>query len=198
METYFMVACYARFCDNQGQLLKFYQRKYFKMIYYHYMKSPVGKLLVVGDDKGLRFISFPKGSKPYLPKSDWIENPKPLQEVLRQLEAYFAGKLKVFSLDICLNVTPFQEKVLTALRQVPYGETISYGELAKNIGDPKASRAVGQANARNPIPIVIPCHRVIGSNGKLTGFGGGISVKQTLLDLEQKYRQSKKNRGDHP
>jgi methylated-DNA-[protein]-cysteine S-methyltransferase len=168
------------------------------MIYYQYLKSPVGKLLVAGNNKGLHLISFPKGKKRDFPKAHWKEDQKPLKEVLRQLEAYFAGTLKTFSLDLCLNVPPFQKKVLTALRQVPYGETISYGELAKNVGNPKASRAVGQANARNPIPIVIPCHRVIGSNGKLTGFGGGISVKQTLLDLEQKYRQSKKNRGDHP
>ena len=158
------------------------------MIYYQYMKSPVGKLLVAGNNKGLHLIRFPKGKKRSLPEHHWVENQKPLQEVVRQLEAYFAGKLKAFSLDICLNVTPFQKKVLTALRRVPYGETISYGELAKNIGNPKASRAVGQANSRNPIPIVIPCHRVIGSNGKLTGFGGGISVKQTLLDLEEQYR----------
>ena len=158
------------------------------MIYYQYMKSPVGKLLVAGNNNGLHLISFPKGKKRYFPEAHWVENQKPLQEVLHQLEAYFAGKLKAFSLDICLNVTPFQEKVLTALRQVPYGETVSYGELAKNIGSPKASRAVGQANARNPIPIVIPCHRVIGSSGKLTGFGGGIAVKQSLLDLEKQYR----------
>lgn len=158
------------------------------MIYYQYMKSPVGKLLVAGNEKGICLISFPKGGNPTLPEADWVDNQKPLQEVLRQLEAYFAGKLKAFSLDICLNVPPFQKKVLTALRQVPYGETISYGELAKNTGNPKASRAVGQANARNPIPIIIPCHRVIGSNGKLTGFGGGITVKQTLLDLEKQYR----------
>jgi methylated-DNA-[protein]-cysteine S-methyltransferase len=158
------------------------------MIYYQHMKSPVGNLLVGGNDKGICLISFPKRGNPAMPESDWVKKRKPLQEVLRQLEAYFAGKLKAFSLDICLNVTPFQKKVLTALRQVPYGETISYGELAKNIGKPKASRAVGQANARNPIPIVIPCHRVIGSSGKLTGFGGGITVKQALLDLEQQYR----------
>lgn len=158
------------------------------MVYYQYINSPVGKLLVAGDEKGLHLINFPRNGKPSLPESEWKENPKPLQEVLRQIEAYFAGKLKAFSLDICLNVTPFQKKVLTALRRVPYGQTISYGELAKNIGSPKASRAVGQANARNPIPIVIPCHRVIGSNGKLTGFGGGIEVKQALLDLEQQYR----------
>ena len=158
------------------------------MIYYQYIKSLVGKLLVAGDEKGLHLINFPREGKPSLPESGWKENSKPFQEALHQLEAYFAGKLKTFSLDICLNVTPFQKKVLTALRQVPYGETISYGKLAETIGNPKASRAVGQANARNPIPIVIPCHRVIGSSGKLTGFGGGISVKQRLLDLEQQYR----------
>ncbi len=158
------------------------------MTYYQYMKSPVGNLLVAGDEKGICLIRFPKGGNPALPESDWAEKRKPLQEALNQLEAYFAGKLKTFSLDLCLNVTPFQKKVLTALRRVPYGETISYGELAKKIGNPKAGRAVGQANARNPISIVIPCHRVIGSTGKLTGFGGGIAVKQTLLDLEQRYR----------
>jgi methylated-DNA-[protein]-cysteine S-methyltransferase len=151
------------------------------------MKSPVGKLLVAGNNKSLHLISFPKGNKRSFPEDQWVEDHEPLQEVLRQLEAYFAGKLKTFSVNIFLNVTPFQKKVLTALRRVPYGNTISYGELAKTIGNPKASRAVGQANARNPIPIVIPCHRVIGSSGKLTGFGGGISVKQTLLDLEKQY-----------
>ncbi len=158
------------------------------MIYYQYMDSPIGKLLVAGDEKGLHLINFPKNGKPSLPESDWTENPKPLQEALLQLDAYFSGKLKTFSLNLCLDVRPFQKKVLTALRRVPYGETISYGELAKKIGNPKASRAVGQANAKNPIPIVIPCHRVIGGSGKLTGFGGGIAVKQSLLDIEQQYR----------
>jgi len=158
------------------------------MIYYQYMDSPIGKLLVAGDEKGLHLINFPKNGKPSLPESDWTENPKPLQEALLQLDAYFSGKLKTFSLNLCLDVRPFQKKVLTTLRRVPYGQTISYGKLAEKIGSPKASRAVGQANAKNPIPIVIPCHRVIGSNGKLTGFGGGISIKQALLDLEQRYR----------
>jgi methylated-DNA-[protein]-cysteine S-methyltransferase len=158
------------------------------MIYHQYMDSPIGKLLVAGNEKGLHFIDFPKNGKPSLPESDWKENPKPLQEALQQLEAYFAGELKTFSLNLCLDVRPFQKKVLTTLRRVPYGQTISYGKLAEKIGSPKASRAVGQANAKNPIPIVIPCHRVIGSNGKLTGFGGGISIKQALLDLEQRYR----------
>jgi len=158
------------------------------MIYYQYMDSPIGKLLVAGDEKGLHLINFPKNGKPSLPESDWTENPKPLQEALLQLDAYFSGRLKTFSLNLCLDVRPFQKKVLTTLRRVPYGQTISYGKLAEKIGSPKASRAVGQANAKNPIPIVIPCHRVIGSNGKLTGFGGGISIKQALLDLEQQYR----------
>jgi methylated-DNA-[protein]-cysteine S-methyltransferase len=158
------------------------------MIYYQYMDSPIGKLLVAGDEKGLHLINFPKNGKPSLPESDWTENPKPLQEALLQLDAYFSGRLKTFSLNLCLDVRPFQKKVLTTLRRVPYGQTISYGKLAEKIGSPKASRAVGQANAKNPMPIVIPCHRVIGSNGKLTGFGGGISIKQALLDLEQQYR----------
>ena len=158
------------------------------MTYYRYMDSPVGRLLVAGDDAGLSLIRFPKGSKPDLPESRWVEARKPLEEAVHQLEAYFAGKLKIFSLNLCLDVTPFQKKVLAALQQIPYGGTASYGEIAEKIGNPFASRAVGQANARNPIPIVIPCHRVVGSNGTLTGFGGGIRVKQALLDLEQRHR----------
>ncbi len=158
------------------------------MTYYRYMDSPVGRLLVAGDDAGLHLIRFPNGKKTDLPESHWVEARRPLEEAVRQLEAYFAGKLKIFTLNLCLDVTPFQKKVLTALQQIPYGETASYGEVAEKIGNPFASRAVGQANARNPIPIVIPCHRVVGSNGTLTGFGGGIEVKQALLDLEQRYR----------
>ena len=158
------------------------------MIYYQYMESPIGKLLLAGDEKKLHLINFPGDGRPSLPESHWRENPKPLQAALRQLEAYFSGKLKTFSLNLFLNVRPFQEKVLSAIQRVPYGETISYGRLAEKIGNPKAFRAVGQANAKNPIPIVIPCHRVIGSNGKLTGFGGGLSIKQALLDLEGRYR----------
>ena len=157
-------------------------------MYYRYLDSPVGRLLVAGDDGGLRRIRFPKGKRSDLPESLWVEAKKPLEEAVLQLEAYFAGKLKIFSLNLCLDVTPFQKKVLTALQQIPYGETASYGEVAEKIGNPMASRAVGQANARNPIPIIIPCHRVVGSNGTLTGFGGGVAVKQALLDLEQRHR----------
>ena len=158
------------------------------MIYYQYMKSPVGKLLVAGNNKGLHLISFPKGKKRSFPEDHWVENQKPLQEVVRQLEAYFAGKLKAFSLDICLNVTPFQKKVLTALRRVPYGETISYGELAKNIGNPKASRPWDRQMPEIPYPLSFHAIVLSAAVENCTGFGGGIAVKQTLLDLEQRYR----------
>ena len=132
--------------------------------------------------------AFPKGTDPICRNPIGWKPVSPLEEAVLQLEAYFAGKLKIFFLNMRLAVTPFQKKVLTALQQIPYGETASYGEVAGRIGNPFASRAVGQANARNPIPIVIPCHRVVGSNGTLTGFGGGMEVKQALLDLEQRHR----------
>lgn len=162
-------------------------------MYYCYQDSPAGKLLLAGNRQGLHLICFPGSRK--MPEKKWIkqeaweENPRSLKEVTKQLNAYFSGKLKKFSLRLCLHVTPFQKKVLTALQQIPYGETLSYGELACKIGKPGAARAVGQANARNPIPIVIPCHRVIGSSGNLTGFGGGLSLKQKLLDMEQQNRR---------
>lgn len=158
------------------------------MIYYQYVDSPVGKILVAGDGERLRLIRFTTGQHRYFPESDWVEDRAPLKEILRWIEAYFSGKRNAFSLNLYLDVTPFQKKVLTAVQQIPYGGTASYGEIARKIGSPRASRAVGQANARNPIPIVIPCHRVVGSNGKLTGFGGGLSVKQSLLDMERRYR----------
>jgi len=171
------------FTINQGYI----KGENFKMICYQYMDSPVGKLLVAGDDEGLRLINFTTGNDPYFPESGWVERCEPLKAALHHSETYFAGRLKAFSLNLYLDVTPFQRKVLTALQEIPYGETVSYGEVAKKIGNPQACRAVGQANARNPIPIVIPCHRVIGSSGKSTGLGGGIAVKQALLDLEQRH-----------
>lgn len=157
-------------------------------MYYRYMDSPVGRLLVAGDDAGLRLIRFSKGKRSDLPESQWVKAHSPLEKVVFQLQSYFEGKLKNFSLNICLDVTPFQKRVLAALREIPYGQTASYGEIAEKIGNPSACRAVGQANARNPIPIVIPCHRVVGSDGTLTGFGGGIEIKQSLLDLERRHR----------
>ncbi|HMJ21899.1 MAG TPA: methylated-DNA--[protein]-cysteine S-methyltransferase, partial [Terriglobales bacterium] len=109
----------------------------------------------------------------------------PLTETIRQLQAYFAGELENFNLPLAPEGTPFQKEVWQRLCDISYGQTISYGELARRIGNPKASRAVGLANGSNPIPIVIPCHRVIGSNGKLTGYGGGLPIKEKLLALER-------------
>jgi len=158
------------------------------MIRYCYIESIVGRLLVAGDEDGLRYISFLKGKNRITPESDWKEDRHFLREAIRQLELYFQGRLKQFTLKLAPQGTAFQLDVLRALQEVPYGETISYGELAQRIGRPKASRAVGAANARNPLPIVIPCHRVIGSDGSLVGFGGGLDIKQKLLDLERTHR----------
>jgi methylated-DNA-[protein]-cysteine S-methyltransferase len=159
------------------------------MLRYCFMESLVGQLLVAGDEDGLRYISFLKGKKRITPEKDWIEDRHFLREVVRQLDTYFSGRLKEFTVKLSPQGTSFQLNVLRALREVPYGETISYGELARRIGKPRAFRAVGAAIARNPLPIVIPCHRVIGSNGSLTGFGGGLDIKQTLIDLERSFSQ---------
>jgi methylated-DNA-[protein]-cysteine S-methyltransferase len=158
------------------------------MIRYCYIESMVGRLLMAGDEEGLRYISFEKGKNRIAPEKEWREDQPYLGEAILQLDLYFQGRLKQFALKLTPQGTPFQLDVLRALQEVPYGETISYGELAQRIGRPKASRAVGAANARNPLPIVIPCHRVIGSNGSLVGFGGGLEIKRKLLDLETIHR----------
>jgi methylated-DNA-[protein]-cysteine S-methyltransferase len=156
------------------------------MMHYTYMQSPVGRLLLAGDEAGLRLIGFPAGKRPIEPKPDWRNDAPCLRPAVEQLAAYFAGDLRHFDLPLKMEGTPFQLAVWRALQDIPYGETISYGELARRIGNPKGSRAVGLANGRNPIPIVVPCHRVIGSTGKLTGFGGGLKTKEILLALERK------------
>lgn len=148
------------------------------------IESPVGALLLVADDAGLREIQFVNGRKPPRLDSSWRELAAPFREVVRQLRAYFAGKQTDFDLTLAPEGTPFQQSVWKELCDIPYGETISYGELARRIGNPAACRAVGLANGTNPIPIIIPCHRVIGSNGKLTGYGGGLPIKEKLLALE--------------
>jgi len=152
---------------------------------YTQIESPLGPLLLAADQAGLREIRF-VGRHPAQPESSWIEDRAPLTETIRQLEAYFAGDLENFNLQLAPEGTPFQLEVWQRLCDIPYGKTISYGELAGRIGNPKASRAVGLANGSNPIPIVIPCHRVIGSNGKLTGYGGGLPIKEKLLALEKR------------
>lgn len=153
---------------------------------YLLLDSPVGPLLLAGVGAQLSTIGFTTGPKAMAPDPAWQLDPNAFPEARSQLCAYFAGELRAFDLKLAPKGTEFQLKVWRALSRIPYGETISYRELAHDIGQPKAVRAVGAANGRNPLPIVVPCHRVIGSNGKLTGFGGGLENKQTLLSLEQR------------
>ena len=155
-------------------------------IFYAQLESPIGALLLVSEDARLRQVIFAKSGRPTIPKAEWREDAAALSETIHQLRAYFDGQLETFDLPLAPEGTPFQQKVWGELLKIPYGNTTSYGELAKRIGNPKASRAVGLANGSNPIPIVIPCHRVIGSNGKLTGYGGGLTIKEKLLALERR------------
>jgi methylated-DNA-[protein]-cysteine S-methyltransferase len=153
---------------------------------YTRMESPVGKLLLAADERGLRQLSFESSKRAASVQSDWSEDKAPFAEVMRQLRAYFGGELKVFDIPLAPEGTEFQLRVWNSLRRIPYGETISYAQLAQSIGNAKAVRAVGLANGCNPIPIIIPCHRVIGSDGSLTGFGGGLPNKKKLLALESR------------
>ena len=153
---------------------------------YTYCASPVGELLLAGDGERLQLIGFPAGKARTRHGADWQRTHTPFVEVIRQLDAYFAGDLQDFDVALDPQGTQFQQVVWQALTTIPYGSTCSYGAIAAAVGKPKASRAVGAANGQNPIPIIIPCHRVIGSTGKLTGFGGGIEAKVTLLSLEQR------------
>lgn len=153
-------------------------------MYYCYMQTPVSQLMLVGDEIGLRQVNFQDGPHPARPEPDWQQDEKPFREAIQQLKKYFAGKQRQFDLPLKPEGTKFQQSVWNALRSIPYGETWSYGQLARHIQRPKAARAVGAANGQNPIPIIVPCHRVIGADGSLTGFGGGLRIKQKLLELE--------------
>jgi methylated-DNA-[protein]-cysteine S-methyltransferase len=154
-------------------------------LYYTYHSSPIGDLLLAGDDDALHFLSFPSGSKAFQPWPEWVRNDAPFAEVKRQLDAYIGGRLKTFDLPLHLGGTEFQRKVWLALADIPFGETRTYGWQATVIGAPlSAARAVGAANGANPVAIILPCHRVIGSTGALTGFGGGLPTKKFLLQLE--------------
>lgn len=155
-------------------------------MYYTYVESPVGPLLLAGDSRRLTRISFTSGRKVWNPPDDWQRADEPFAAAAAQLAEYFAGERRVFDLPLGLGVPPFQGRVLEKLRAIPYGETRSYKDIAVALGDPRAVRAVGSANGNNPLPIVIPCHRVIGSDGSLTGFGGGLDAKRYLLDLERR------------
>lgn len=155
-------------------------------VFYTTLESPVGPLLLAGDAEALRLVSFESSKHAARPQADWRQDKAPFAEVTRQLQAYFCGELREFDVPLALEGTDFQRRVWNVLRGIPYGETISYLQLAERIGNPKAVRAVGLANRSNPIPIIVPCHRVIGSDGSLTGFGGGISTKKKLLELESR------------
>ncbi|MBN8221859.1 MAG: methylated-DNA--[protein]-cysteine S-methyltransferase [Spirochaetes bacterium] len=157
------------------------------MTYYATVSSPVGDLLLVSDGKDLIRVSMEKQKFAAEIGEDWIEkNDVPvLKLAAEQLKSYFAGLLDHFDLPLAFRGTEFQNKVWSELTKIPYGQTISYGELARRVGNPQASRAVGLANGKNPIAIIVPCHRVIGTNGTLTGYGGGLPRKKKLLELEQ-------------
>ncbi len=149
------------------------------------VESPIGPLLVTSEYGALtRVWMIEQRHQVTEPDPSWVRDDEPFAEVKRQLDEYFAWERTTFDLPVAPSGTPFQREVWAALHTIPYGTTCSYGELAEQIGRPGASRAVGLANGRNPISIVIPCHRVIGSNGTLTGYGGGLERKQWLLDLE--------------
>lgn len=157
-------------------------------IRYTYCDGLLGRMLLVMDERGLRSINFPTSKRAERPQPEWSEDSRGFAETIRQLRAYFAGELADFNLPLAVEGTEFQLRVWRSLREIPYGETISYGQLATRLGIPKASRAVGLANGSNPIPVVIPCHRVIGSNGSLVGYGGGLANKRALLALESRQR----------
>jgi methylated-DNA-[protein]-cysteine S-methyltransferase len=161
------------------------------MTFYDTIPSPVGELLIAADESGLTTIRFEQSRHGREDAAAWTpaaEATGAAARVLRaareQLDAYFAGEITTFDLPLGPSGTTFQQRVWSRLREIPFGETISYAELAHRVGDPRAVRAVGGANGRNPLPIVVPCHRVIGADGSLTGFGGGIDRKRWLLEHE--------------
>jgi methylated-DNA-[protein]-cysteine S-methyltransferase len=148
------------------------------------MDSPIGELLLAGEDDTLHSLYMQNGRKPMRPRPDWVRDDGAFARARRQLDEYFAGTRTEFDVPIELRGSEFQLRVWEELRRIPYGQTISYGELARRIGIPSAVRAVGTTNGCNPVAVIVPCHRVIGANGKLTGYAGGLENKRLLLDIE--------------
>lgn len=154
------------------------------MTQYRTIDSPIGPLTLAGEGDVLTNLRMV--DQTYEPdRADWVRDDAAFPDAVEQLAAYFDGKLQTFDLKLEMAGTQFQRKVWEALRTIPYGETRSYGEIARQIGAPTAFRAVGLANGHNPIAVIVPCHRVIGANGSLTGFGGGLERKSALLDMEK-------------
>jgi methylated-DNA-[protein]-cysteine S-methyltransferase len=151
---------------------------------YTRMDSPIGELLLVGDGRALHGLHMQEGRTAASVHPEWRPADEPFAGVRRQLSEYFDGERDEFDVPLAMTGTPFQRRVWQALQRIPYGETTTYGELARRLGRPSASRAVGLANGRNPIAVIVPCHRVIGSDGSLTGYGGGVERKRLLLELE--------------
>jgi methylated-DNA-[protein]-cysteine S-methyltransferase len=151
---------------------------------YTLIASPLGDLLAQRDDLGITGLYLPTGKNAATPSTDWARDDDAFDDLRAQLAQYFAGALREFSLPLNARGSAFQKRVWAALAEIPYGETASYGQTAQAIGTPTASRAVGLANGQNPISIVVPCHRVIGANGSLTGYGGGLEAKRWLLSHE--------------
>lgn len=170
------------------------EKKAAPAVYYTAMRTPVGRLFVAATPAGLVRVAFDRAESAFVDelrrrlKMDVVKSGDRLVEIVAQLEAYFAGKRRVFDIAVDLKrMAPFQRSVLRAALKVPAGQVVSYGEIARRIGRPRASRAVGQALGHNPIPIVIPCHRVVSSSGGLGGYTGGLPIKKTLLKLEGAY-----------
>jgi methylated-DNA-[protein]-cysteine S-methyltransferase len=151
---------------------------------YTTIDSPIGELLLVGDGDALHGLYMQQGRRPIGPAAEWRPASDPFADVCGQLGEYFAGERTAFDVALALHGSAFERRVWGALQEIPYGETTSYGELARRIGHPTAARAVGLANGRNPVAVIVPCHRVIGADGTLTGYGGGLERKRLLLDLE--------------
>jgi len=152
--------------------------------------SPIGPLTLIARDGVLTNVSMHEQRHMSPPPVDALTDDAWFKDVAAQLDAYFAGELSTFDLEMNLLGTPFQQRVWSQLCDIPYGETISYGELARRVGNANASRAVGLANGRNPIALIVPCHRVIGANGSLTGYGGGLERKTWLLEHELRHRDA--------
>jgi methylated-DNA-[protein]-cysteine S-methyltransferase len=154
------------------------------MTCWYEIDSPVGRLLLAADSRGLTRVHFQAGPDPLRPPPDWHHDAAPFEHPIAQLGEYFSGERRTFRLPLAPAGTAFQLSVWQALRAIPYGETASYGQLARQLGMANGARAVGLANGANPLPIIVPCHRVIGADGSLTGFGGGLFIKRALLSLE--------------
>ena len=154
-------------------------------VFFSVMESPVGPLLIATTERGLRCLQFHRGKLPRPGSGErWVKSAERVHPYVEQINSYFRGELREFTFKLDLVGTNFQKDCWRALLRIPYGKTCSYADIAREIGRPKAFRAVGQANHDNPIAIVIPCHRVLGANGMLTGYGGGLGTKEKLLRLE--------------